>query len=114
MPVSEHGEAARQRLVEREGQEPREHGDPELDPGAEHRHEQGQEREREDQVDAELGRVGNRRTEQEAAERGEVPGDEEAELDAEQKRERPLAGARGDAEGLVGEEEGGDRPLPAG
>ena len=77
------------------------------------RHEQRQEREREDQVDAELRRVGNRRPEQEPAERGEVPGHEQAELDAEQERERPLAGARGDAERLVGEEEGRDRPLPA-
>ena len=73
-----------------------------------------QEREREDQVDAELGRVGNRGSEQEAAARGDVPGDEQAELDTEQERERPLARARGDAERLVGEEEGRDRPLVGG
>ena len=113
MPVTSTGRPPGSASWSAEGQEPREHGDAELDPGAEHRHEQRQEREREDQVDAELGRVGNRRSEQEAAERGEVPGDEQAELDAEQERERPLAGARGDAERLVGEEEGRDRPLTA-
>src|SRR4051794_41452432 len=109
----ENGQPARVSLVEREGEKPGENRDSELDPRTEQRHEQGEEREREDEVDAELRRVGNRGAEQEAAQRREVPGDEQAQLDAEQEGECTLAGSRGDPERLVGEEEGCDRPLPA-
>ena len=110
-PGDQDGQAAREAAGEHERERAGADGDGELDPGADERDEEGQEGEREDQVDAELGRVGDRRAEQEAAERGEVPHHEEAELDAEQKRERPLLRRRGDAEGLVGEEERRDRAL---
>ena len=84
-----------------------------LDPRPDERHEQREEREREDEVDAELGRVGDRAAGERAGERRRVPGDEQAQLRAEQEGERPLLAGRDDPERLVGEEVRGGRSPPA-
>ena len=111
MPVSRIGRPPGSVAGEPVGQSARGDRDRELGAGADERHEEREKGEREDEVDAELGRVGDRRAGQEAGERREVPHHEEAQLDAEHEGEGALLRRGDDAEGLVGEEEGGDRAL---
>jgi len=106
-------EAARQRPGEPVGQSARSDRDRELRSGPHERYEEREKGEREDEVDAELCRVGDRCAGQEAGERRRVPHHEEAQLDAEHEGEGALLPGGDDAEGLVGEEEGGDRALAA-
>ena len=105
MPVSRIGSPPGRIRASPSARTPEATRDGELDPGVEKRHEQGEKREREDQVDPESRRIGDRRPEQEAGERRHVPHHEEAQLRAEQEGERALARARDDAERLVREEE---------
>ena len=115
MPVSRIGQAAREHPGEPERERARDDGDDELDPRAE-RAARGARGTR-------AGRSGRRRAcsgSGIAAPRRKPPSvarfqiSEEAQLGAEQERERPLPRAGDDAERLVGEEERRDRALAAG
>ena len=97
----------------RPGNRPGDDRDAELGACAHERHEEREKREREDEIDADLLRVGDRRAEQRPRERGQVPGDEQAQLGAEQEPERALLPGDDDSERLVGEEVGRDGAAPA-
>ena len=90
------------------GNRPGDDCDAELRARAHERHEEREKGEREDEVDADLLRVGDRGAEQRPRERGQVPHDEQAQLGAEQEPEGALVPGDDDSERLVGEEVGPD------
>ena len=90
----------------RPGNRPGDDCDAELGACAHERHEEREKGEREDEIDADLLRVGDRGAEQRPRERGQVPGDEQAQLGAEQEPEGALVPGDDDSERLVGEEVG--------
>ena len=93
-PVTRIGSPARRRARDDPREHARRHRDHQLDARPQQRDEECEEGEGEDHVDAELLGVGDRRRRERPAERREVPGEEQAELGAEERAERALRRAR--------------------